>query len=80
MTSVKQAGQWEPGGGVRSSETQEPARGMTKALSIVIILIMVVQIIKPLGLPGLRKRSDFWKLALGALGLISLTVILSHGG
>jgi hypothetical protein len=53
---------------------------MTKALSIVIILIMVVQIIKPLGLPGLRKRSDFWKLALGALALISLTVILSHGG
>lgn len=53
---------------------------MTKALSIVIILIMVVQIIKPLGLPGLRKRSDFWKLALGALGLISLTVVLSHGG
>jgi hypothetical protein len=61
-------------------EAQEPAAGMTKALSIVIILIMVVQIIKPLGLPGLRKRSDFWKLALGALGLISLTVILSHGG
>lgn len=59
---------------------QEPAHGMTKALSIVIILIMVVQIIKPLGLPGLRKRSDFWKLALGALALISLTVILSHGG
>jgi hypothetical protein len=68
------------GGGATSPETQEPASGMTKALSIVIILIMVVQIIKPLGLPGLRKRSDFWKLALGALGLISLTVVLSHGG
>ncbi|MDN2579855.1 hypothetical protein [Aquibium sp. ELW1220] len=52
---------------------------MTKALSIVIILLMAVQIIKPLGLPGLRKRSDFWKLALGALALISLTVVLSHG-
>jgi len=60
-------------------EAQEPAVGMTKALSIIIILIMIVQIIKPLGLPGLRKRSDFWKLALGALGLISLTVILSNG-
>jgi len=52
---------------------------MTKALSILIILLMAVQIIKPLGLPGLRKRSDFWKLALGALALISLTVLLSHG-
>ena len=80
MTSVKQAGQWEPGGGARSPAAQGTASGMTKALSIVIILIMVVQIIRPLGLPGLRKRSDFWKLALGALGLISLTVILSHGG
>ena len=68
------------GGGATSPETQEPLHGMTKALSIVIILIMIVQIIKPLGLPGLRKRSDFWKLALGALALISLTVILSHGG
>jgi hypothetical protein len=66
-------------GGGNSPATQEPSRGMTKALSIVIILLMAVQIIKPLGLPGLRKRSDFWKLALGALALISLTVVLSHG-
>lgn len=62
-----------------SPEKQEPSGGMTKALSIVIILLMAVQIIKPLGLPGLRRRSDFWKLALGALALISLTVVLSHG-
>ncbi len=62
-----------------SPEKQEPSDGMTKALSIVIILLMAVQIIKPLGLPGLRRRSDFWKLALGALALISLTVVLSHG-
>lgn len=53
---------------------------MTKILSLVIVLMMVVQIIKPLGLPGLRHRRDFWKLALVALGAISLTVLLSHGG
>lgn len=53
---------------------------MTKILSLVIVLMMVVQIIKPLGLPGLRHRRDFWKLALVALGAISLTVVLSHGG
>jgi hypothetical protein len=63
----------------RRRHTAGAAPRMTKALSIVIVLIMVVQIIKPLGLPGLRKRSDFWKLALVALGLLSLTVVLSHG-
>ncbi|WP_197435024.1 hypothetical protein [Nitratireductor arenosus] len=52
---------------------------MTKILSLVIVLMMVVQLIKPLGLPGLRHRRDFWKLALLALAAISLTVALSHG-
>ncbi|QIS94609.1 hypothetical protein FQ775_24035 [Nitratireductor mangrovi] len=56
------------------------ARGrMTKILSLVIILMMAVHIIKPLGLPGLRYRRDFWKLALLAIAAISLTVLLSHG-
>jgi hypothetical protein len=51
---------------------------MTKLLSILIILMMVAHIIKPLGLPGLRQRRDFWKLAIVALGSISLTVVLNH--
>ena len=51
---------------------------MTKLLSILIILMMVIHIIKPLGLPGLRRRRDFWKLAIVALGSISLTVVLNH--
>jgi hypothetical protein len=54
-------------------------RGMSKILAFVIIAMMAVQIIKPLGLPGLRHRRDFWKLALGAIAAISLTVVLSHG-
>lgn len=53
---------------------------MTKLLSLVIVGLMLIQIIKPLGWPGLKKRGDFWKLALGALAAISLTVLLSHGG
>ena len=52
---------------------------MTKALSLLIIAAMILHLIKPLGLPGLRKRSDFWKLAVGAMAAISLTVIFSHG-
>lgn len=52
---------------------------MSKILALVIMGMMVVQIIKPLGLPGLRQRRDAWKLAVTALALISLTVLLSHG-
>jgi hypothetical protein len=52
---------------------------MTKILSIIIIGLMIIQIIKPLGLPGLKRRADFWKLAVIALGLIVITAGLSHG-
>ena len=52
---------------------------MSKILALVIIGIMVIQVIKPLGLPGLRQRRDFWKLAVAAMVAISLTVLLSHG-
>lgn len=51
---------------------------MSKILALVILGLMVVQIIKPLGLPGLRQRRDFWKLAVAALAAISITVLLSH--
>ena len=36
-------------------------------------------LIKPLGLPGLKQRRDYWKLAVAAMVAISLTVLLSHG-
>ena len=43
---------------------------MTKLLSVFVVLAMLIQIIKPIGLPGLRKRSDFWKLPLAGFVLI----------
>lgn len=51
---------------------------MSKALSLLIIALMAVQLVKPIGLPGLRQRRDFWKLAVLALAAISATVVLSH--
>jgi hypothetical protein len=51
---------------------------MAKALSLVIMLMMVVHLIKPLGWPGLRQRRDFWKLAVIALAAISATAMLNH--
>jgi len=52
---------------------------MAKLLSLIIVGMMVIQVIRPLGLPGLRRRRDCWKLAVGALAAMSLTVLLSHG-
>lgn len=51
---------------------------MTKMLSLLIVGLMVIQIIKPLGLPGLKRRADFWKLAVVALALVGVTAGLSH--
>ena len=37
---------------------------MTKIFSLLFLLLMLIQVIRPLGLPGLRKRADCWKLAV----------------
>lgn len=52
---------------------------MIKILSILTILMMGVHMIRPLGLPGLRRRADFWKIALMAMIALGITVLLSHG-
>jgi hypothetical protein len=49
---------------------------MNKAISVLLILAMLVQVIKPLGLPGLRRRGDFWKLAVFAFAIWSVALIL----
>ena len=53
---------------------------MTKVLSLLIILLMIVHLIRPFGLPGLKRRTDFWKIALLALAAISLTAVIRPGG
>ena len=52
--------------------------GMSKFLALVIVAMMVIQLIRPLGWPGLKRRSDFWKLAVLAMAAISLTAALGH--
>ncbi|WEX09764.1 hypothetical protein [Chelativorans sp. AA-79] len=51
---------------------------MTKILSLLIVAAMILHLIRPLGLPGLKKRGDFWKIAVAALAAIAVTVGLSH--
>ncbi|MGP2493931.1 MULTISPECIES: hypothetical protein [Phyllobacteriaceae] len=52
---------------------------MSKLLALMILAMMVFHLFKPLGLPGLRQRRDFWKLAVVALAAISATAVLGHG-
>lgn len=40
---------------------------MAKTIAVLLAIAMIVHIIRPLGLPGLRKRGDAWKIALFAL-------------
>ncbi len=49
---------------------------LTKAIAIVLLLAMIAHLIKPIGLPGLKKRGDFWKIAVFAfIAMMSVVVI-----
>ena len=41
-----------------------------------LIAAMLLHLIRPIGLPGLRRRGDFWKIAVVAIGLMMLTVLI----
>lgn len=64
---------------VRKRRRAESERRLSKGLSLLIMAAMVLHLIKPIGLPGLRHRKDFWKLALGAIVAMMVTVLISHG-
>ncbi|MFS8044506.1 hypothetical protein [Rhizobium sp. BR 314] len=51
---------------------------MTKAIAVVLLLAMAVQLIKPLGLPGLRRRADFWKIAIIAFGIWTIALVINE--
>lgn len=49
---------------------------MSKILLLLLLAMMIVHLIRPLGLPGLRRRGDFWKIAVAAFAALSLTILL----
>ncbi len=53
---------------------------MTKILSGIVIILMVLHLIRPLGLPGLKKRSDVWKIAVFVIAALMVTIVLRPGG
>jgi hypothetical protein len=48
---------------------------LTKVIPIIGLLLMALHLVWPLNLPGLRKRRDFWKIAL-AMGIAILFTAL----
>lgn len=47
---------------------------MGKTIAVILALAMIAHLIKPFGVPGLRRRSDAWKIALFALAIMVVTV------
>ena len=53
---------------------RRPAMG--KILPLLLLGITVLHLIKPLGLPGLRRRGDAWKIAVAAIVSMMLTALI----
>ena len=51
---------------------------MTKLLTALLVLAMAVHLIKPLNLPGLRRRSDFWRIALFAFAIWTIALLINE--
>ncbi len=49
---------------------------VNKLIAVLLMLAMAIQVIKPLGLPGLRRRADFWKIAVIAFAIWSVTLLI----
>lgn len=49
---------------------------MTKIITAIVLLAMAAHMIRPLGLPGLKRRGDVWKLAVAAFAVIALVVLI----
>ncbi|MGO1163405.1 hypothetical protein [Brucella pseudogrignonensis] len=47
---------------------------VTKILPVLLVALMALHIIKPLGWPGLKKRADFWKIAVFAIFAMAVIV------
>jgi hypothetical protein len=49
---------------------------MSKLIGLLLILAMLVHLIRPLGLPGLKRRADFWKIAVVAFAMWTVALVL----
>jgi len=54
-------------------------QAMTKLIALFMAMLALIQFIKPLGLPGLKRRQDAWKLAVAGVALMFLFILLTAG-
>ena len=52
---------------------------MTKLIALFMAMLALIQFIKPLGLPGLKRRQDAWKLAVAGVAIMFLFILLTAG-
>ena len=52
---------------------------MTKLIALILAAVALIQIIKPLGLPGLKRRQDAWKLAAGGAAVMVILIVITAG-
>jgi hypothetical protein len=48
---------------------------MGKILALLLLVAMAVHVVRPLNLPGLERRGDFWKIAVVAIAAMMLTAL-----
>ena len=48
----------------------------TKILLVLVLVAMALHLIKPFGLPGLKRRGDVWKIALILIFAMMMALVL----
>jgi hypothetical protein len=48
---------------------------LTKIVPLLAIALMLLHIVRPLGLPGLRQRRDFWKIAILMIAAVLIAAV-----
>jgi hypothetical protein len=49
---------------------------LTKIIPILGVILMALHLVRPIGLPGLRRRGDFWRIAVVMVLAVIVTALL----
>lgn len=57
----------------------QPVRFVIKILGVIIVIAMILHLIRPFGVPGLKRRADVWKIAVGFIAVMMMAVLVRPG-